>query len=127
MDTHPKNASLDANTWWGTTLDEHHVELDQRIQKCLAEAIMTPEGCIELGSKDNPARVQWRGRRMRVYQLIAWGTAKQVPHPKSVIRHLCNNGACINPEHLAIGTQAQNLFDQRQKRAQDIARYWSHD
>lgn len=88
---------------------------------------MTSEGCLELGTAECPARIQWRGHRMRVYQLIAWASANEAPRPKSVVRHLCNNRACINPEHLAVGTQAQNLFDQRQKRAQDIAEYWSHE
>lgn len=28
-----------------------------------------------------------------------------------VIRHLCNNGRCINPSHLAIGTHNDNVQD----------------
>lgn len=29
----------------------------------------------------------------------------------NVVRHLCNNTACINPEHLAQGTQKENIAD----------------
>jgi len=64
---------------------------------------------------------------MRAYQFVAWGTSGKSPHAKSVVRHLCNNRACINPEHLAIGTQAQNLFDQRQHLGKKIAQYWSYE
>ena len=28
-----------------------------------------------------------------------------------VIRHLCNNSWCINPKHLTVGTQADNISD----------------
>lgn len=28
-----------------------------------------------------------------------------------VVRHLCNNPGCVNPEHLAPGTQADNIRD----------------
>ena len=127
MDTYPTHAPSDATAWWDETLDQYHVELERRIQHYLADAVMTPQGCLELGSEACPARIQWRGQRMRVYQLIAWARANEAPRPRSVVRHLCNNRACINPDHLAIGTQAQNLFDQRQKRSQDIAQYWSYE
>jgi len=33
-----------------------------------------------------------------------------------VLRHKCNERKCINPEHLEIGTQSQNLFDKRKFR-----------
>lgn len=28
-----------------------------------------------------------------------------------IVRHRCDNGSCINPEHLELGTQKQNLSD----------------
>lgn len=35
------------------------------------------------------------------------------PEAKSVVRHLCGNGmaGCVNPKHLAWGTQKQNAYD----------------
>jgi len=34
----------------------------------------------------------------------------EIPASK-VVRHLCNNPACCNPKHLALGTQADNMQD----------------
>lgn len=112
--------------WWHDTFTNYADALEGKVQSYLLNAEPTQEGCLELGTEQCPARVQWRGQRMRVYQLVAWAEVGQVPLRRSVVRHLCNNRACINPKHLTVGTQAQNLFDQRQKRSDDIAQFWSH-
>jgi len=31
--------------------------------------------------------------------------------PGMIVRHLCNNQRCVNPEHLGIGTQKENVRD----------------
>ena len=126
MECLPADMSDTSAEWWLDTFDNHAEALEQKVQSYLSQARVTSQGCRELGTQQCPARVQWRGQRMRVYQLIAWGEAGQVPLPKTVVRHLCNNRACINQQHLAIGTQAQNLFDQRQKRSDEINLNWTH-
>ncbi len=35
--------------------------------------------------------------------------------PEMVVMHLCDNPPCIRPEHLRLGTQAENLADMRAK------------
>ncbi|MEY8120829.1 HNH endonuclease [Falsihalocynthiibacter sp. BN13B15] len=114
-----------AQRWWRDTFRDHSGELAQRIKEHLLAAQRAESGCLILGrtSKlDEAQRVYWRGRRQKVYQLVAWGLCGKIPGKKSVVRHLCNNRLCIHPEHLKVGTQAQNLNDQRINRLKN----WPH-
>jgi hypothetical protein len=114
--------------WWRETFEEYPEDLAQRIHKYLIEATLTDTGCLVIGvtgvlpDTPEPQRIYWRGRRQKVYQLVAWGLLGELPTKKSVVRHLCNNRLCIHPEHLKVGTQAQNLRDQRLNRSKD----WPH-
>ena len=114
--------------WWKKTYEEYPEELAQRIRAHLMAATLTDTGCLETGATETsatmvaPQRVYWRGRRQKVYQFLAWGLLGELPSKRSVVRHLCNNRLCIHPKHLKVGTQAQNLRDQRLNRSKD----WPH-
>lgn len=42
---------------------------------------------------------------------------------RKVVMHTCDNPACINPEHLVLGTQADNMADKTAKgRAKGLSR-----
>jgi hypothetical protein len=122
----PGTLATDSTRWWQETYAHHCEALTQKIEACLTKAHETEEGCLELGSERAPAQIQWRGHKLRVYQLVAWGRANDIPIKGRVVRHLCNNRACINPEHLQIGRQAENLADQRELRARNAMQPPSH-
>lgn len=42
-------------------------------------------------------------------------TEEQFNNPKVVVRHDCDNPSCINPHHLQIGTQSDNISDRTRK------------
>jgi hypothetical protein len=59
---------------------------------------------------------QGYGRITRNYKNMLAHRASYIAHngdipAESVVRHLCHNKACVNPAHLALGTQQENMQD----------------
>lgn len=50
--------------------------------------------------------------RSKLAHRVSWFLCYGVEPPlDAVVMHKCDNGACVNPKHLAIGTQKDNLQD----------------
>ena len=109
----PEGINNKSSQWWAEIFRLHDQELKTKVRDLLEQALITESGCMELGTQDVPARIQWQGRRIRAYQLVAWSYANEIPMPKRVVRHLCNNRACIKPTHLKVGLQVENIMDQK--------------
>lgn len=67
-------------------------------------------------------RVQARrltGRRMVYAHHFALEVERGVSVPAGmVVRHKCDNTFCVNPDHLLIGTQAENIADRQSRQRQ---------
>lgn len=53
---------------------------------------------------------RWHGKRRKAH-VMAFELAGGVLSPSMVIRHLCNNTRCCNPQHLRLGTPLENMSD----------------
>ena len=91
------------------------------MSKC--EITMKPDSCWE-----------WRGRYSSGYGYFYYKGRKYLMHrlmyelwygkiPKGLlIRHMCHNHQCCNPDHLRPGTQKQNMADMRKAGRERIGR-----
>lgn len=72
--------------------------------------------CVDHGKRKYAAGytyVRYNGKRVRLHRLVYCqkvGVALEAIDGL-VVRHTCDNAWCINPEHLIIGTQADNIRD----------------
>lgn len=62
------------------------------------------------------ARIRYHGKRYQVHRL-AYATANGLDPDKmvGVVMHSCDNRLCVNPKHLTLGTQQQNVLDMVRK------------
>jgi hypothetical protein len=92
------------------------------LAKVLSRGVRAENGCLEW-----PGHMNAGGYGM-VRAVLADGTIKQMQahrltyeHAKGeipaglVVRHKCHNPKCIDPEHLVLGTRADNVRDREER------------
>lgn len=60
------------------------------------------------------ARLHFNGRYHYAYRLL-YALLKGPIAAGQVVRHRCDNPACVRPSHLVIGTQLDNIRDMRER------------
>jgi hypothetical protein len=72
-------------------------------------AMPPTDACIEVGTKGRPI-ANLHGRQQNATHLMWWLAHSMDPHPLHVL-HRCDNGRCLNPRHLFLGTVRDNARD----------------
>lgn len=73
-------------------------------------------GCLEWTGGTKSASelygaIWFRGRSDRVHRVMVMLNGGLYPPRERVVRHLCGNARCVNPDHLAVGTSRENQLD----------------
>jgi len=79
--------------------------------------IKTKRGCMECNLSpdgDGYPRKSINGKLSRIHRIVYEFYHGKVEDGR-VVRHKCDNPKCINPKHLVVGTQAENMMDMRER------------
>jgi hypothetical protein len=78
-------------------------------------------GCIEWTGTINPQTgyggIRFNGKKFSCHR-VSWEINNNKSANGKVIMHLCDNKKCINPNHLIVGTQTDNMKDKVTKNRQ---------
>jgi hypothetical protein len=88
-----------------------NVLLQQRLAR---DSVIDPEtGCILWMASRNASgygQVRWQGRLWLTHR-VAWMAKHGASPPGLCVLHRCDVRPCINPDHLFLGTQKDNMAD----------------
>ena len=110
--------------WIASPHFEHRkVSDEERVRLTLMnKTVVNARGCWEwIGSKRNGYGLVNRGNKTLSAHRVAYAAFKGEEIPGGfVVRHTCDNPSCINPAHLVLGTQADNVADREARGRRDV-------
>ena len=100
---------------WGK---HKHFNLDNARKRFLDKTTQGNNGCIvwvgSIGSHKRYGTCGLAGRHWLAHR-AAWFLFRGEDPGKRVVCHSCDNGLCVNPDHLFLGSQNDNILDMEQK------------
>lgn len=91
---------------------------------------ITESGCWEWNGNTSDRRgygsLRFHGRTVKAHRLAYSTWVGEIPEGM-VVMHLCDNPPCINPDHLKVGTNDENMQDMLTKNRQASGnRHWNY-
>jgi len=99
-------------------------DMTNHIPEILSNFTITGQGCWNYNGYKNDCgygRLRYKGKKVLVHRLAYQHYVGDIPSTK-IICHICDNPACINPEHLYAGTQKDNAQDMTNRNRQWLQR-----
>ena len=111
-----------------TTCAAGHLHDERMVERFMEKTVRDASGCLlwtaakaKFGHGLFTVALPNHHRVAKAHR-IAWEIANRASLlPGSVIRHTCDNPACVEPAHLIAGTQAENVKDSWER-----GRSWRH-
>lgn len=114
------NAMDASQEWYETILTQHLTEAQQQLKRILEDTETNDKGCM-VSSTKQPRKVRVFGGQDRAYRFVFSIVNRLALTRDQVVRHRCHNRCCVNPEHLEVGSRADNIQDERDRRAYGVA------
>jgi hypothetical protein len=91
---------------------------DGRITTGIRERLPIMSECINYPGNTTRHRSKWRNGKQSSAHRLAWEDANgPIPDGMHVL-HSCHNPACVNPDHLRLGTHQDNMRDRQEAQRQ---------
>lgn len=96
------------------------------LERIMSRRHFAESGCHEYTGYIHPlgyGELIFKGKMWKVHRLVWVALKGPIPSwPRAVVLHSCDNRKCINPDHLSLGTQQENIRDCVTKGRQASAR-----